>query len=77
MNLEDMYRAGVFPRYLDRALLPDGTRLSREDIDIIRARLNKAHGRIKLKMPRLKLGGKHRATGLGVAVGEIKVGKGA
>ena len=78
MTLEQMYKAGIFPPRLDRALLADGTRLSREDIDVIRARLNKEHGRTKIKMPRLKLGGSRRkASGLGVALGEIKVGKGA
>lgn len=73
-----LYEAGIIPQFLDRSIKPDGTRMTRDDVDVLRARLHKAHGTLRIKSPKLH-GPRRRAkaTGLGVAVGEIKVGKGA
>lgn len=76
--LEQLYQAGLIPKFLDRTIKADGSHMTREDIDVLRSRLNKAYGTLKIRSPKLhKPRHRRNGSGLGVAVGEIKVAKGA
>lgn len=76
--LEQLYQAGLIPKFLDRTIKADGSHMTREDIDVLRSRLNKAYGTLKIKSPKLhKPRYRRAANGLGVPVSAIKKMKGA
>lgn len=68
-SYQELYDAGIIPPFLDRAIKPDGTRMTTDEI-IAYIKTLRSHDR---KAAKLKLAGKrHRKSGLGMSLAELK-----